>query len=159
MAFPKTLPLRVRPENCRFEIEIRKGALMPNRGLSGRSFNSSLVAARYFFGLANHHDNFDAYDSKYHAWNSVNVSPQKDIVGSRARIVRENGVRWFLRCQDLIDKYRPDVLYFDNTELPLGQAGPGYRRALSEFIAEVARRARRRPQREEDDRGASCRAG
>ena len=30
---------------------------------------------------------------------------------------------WFLRCQDLIDKYNPDLLYFDNTELPLGQAG------------------------------------
>jgi alpha-L-fucosidase len=31
--------------------------------------------------------------------------------------------KWFLRCQDLVDKYHPDVLYFDNTELPLGQAG------------------------------------
>jgi alpha-L-fucosidase len=178
------------------------------------------AGAKYFFGLANHHDNFDAYDSKYHAWNSVNVGPKKDIVGTWARITRENGMRfgvsnhsahcwhwfqtaytydpegehagqrydaftltkedgkgkwwegldpqelyggrnivmpdgiktiaeanqwhtrndriwnenppeqnpefvrkWFLRCQDLIDKYRPDVLYFDNTELPLGQAG------------------------------------
>ncbi len=31
--------------------------------------------------------------------------------------------RWFLRCQDLVDAYDPDLLYFDNTELPLGQAG------------------------------------
>ncbi len=30
---------------------------------------------------------------------------------------------WFLRCQELVDKYDPDLLYFDNTELPLGQAG------------------------------------
>ncbi len=30
---------------------------------------------------------------------------------------------WFLRCKELIDKYRPDMLYFDDTELPLGQAG------------------------------------
>ena len=30
---------------------------------------------------------------------------------------------WFLRCKDLIDNYEPDLLYFDNTELPLGQAG------------------------------------
>jgi alpha-L-fucosidase len=178
------------------------------------------AGAKYFFGLANHHDNFDAYDSKHHAWNSVNVGPKKDIVGTWARIVREHGLRfgvsnhsahawhwfqtaydydpegplaghrydaftltkadgkgkwwegldpqelyagrslvmpdgittiaeanrwhndndrvwnetppaqnpafverWFLRCKDLIDKYRPDVLYFDNTELPLGQAG------------------------------------
>jgi alpha-L-fucosidase len=30
---------------------------------------------------------------------------------------------WFLRCRDLIDSYRPDLLYFDNSGLPLGQAG------------------------------------
>lgn len=30
---------------------------------------------------------------------------------------------WFLRCQDLVDKYQPDLLYFDDDELPLGQAG------------------------------------
>jgi alpha-L-fucosidase len=178
------------------------------------------AGAKYFFALANHHDNFDAYDSKYHAWNSVNVGPKKDIVGTWANAARGNGLRfgvsnhsahswhwfqvaygydaegpqagarydaarltkadgkskwwegldpqdlytgrnmvmpdgitsvkamnewrskndrvwnenpppmnpaftekWFLRCQDLVDKYQPDVLYFDNTELPLGQAG------------------------------------
>ena len=31
--------------------------------------------------------------------------------------------RWLLRCLDLVDKYRPDFLYFDDYELPLGQAG------------------------------------
>jgi alpha-L-fucosidase len=30
---------------------------------------------------------------------------------------------WYLRCKDLIDNYHPDLLYFDNTGLPLGQAG------------------------------------
>ena len=30
---------------------------------------------------------------------------------------------WFLRCQDLLDQHRPDLLYFDNTGLPLGQFG------------------------------------
>ena len=179
------------------------------------------AGAKYFFALANHHDNFDAFDSKYHGWNSVNIGAKKDIVGTWAKIARENGLRfgvtnhsahswhwfqtaydydpegpqagqrydaytltnedgkgkwwegldpadlygggrnlvmpdgvtsiaaanhwhnandrvwnenpppmnpgfverWFLRCQDLIDKYQPDQLYFDNTELPLGQAG------------------------------------
>jgi alpha-L-fucosidase len=178
------------------------------------------AGAKYFFALANHHDNFDTYDSKYHAWNSVNVGPKKDIVGTWAKVARASGLRfgvsnhsahswhwfqvaygydaegpnagvrydaaqltksdgkrkwwegldpqelytgrnivipgditsiktmnewhnqndlvwnenpppinpaftekWFLRCQDLVDKYHPDVLYFDNTELPLGQAG------------------------------------
>ena len=30
---------------------------------------------------------------------------------------------WFLRCQDLVDTYKPDLLYFDDSELPLGQFG------------------------------------
>jgi alpha-L-fucosidase len=31
--------------------------------------------------------------------------------------------KWFLRCQDLVDSYKPDLLYFDDSELPLGQYG------------------------------------
>jgi alpha-L-fucosidase len=177
------------------------------------------AGAKYFVALANHHDNFDCYDSKYHDWNSVRVGPHKDIVGTWAKVARENGLRfgvsnhsahawhwfqvaygydpdgpmagvrydgfltkadgkgkwwegldpqelytgqnmvlpaglttaqevnawheqndrkwteepppdnpgfvnsWFLRCQDLIDKYHPDLIYFDDTELPLGQTG------------------------------------
>lgn len=179
------------------------------------------AGAKYFVSLANHHDNFDAYDSKYHPWNSVNIGPKKDIVGIWAKIAKANGLRfgvsnhsahswhwfqtaygydgdgpqagvrydaytltkedgkgkwwegldpqdlytgrnmvmpdgitsareiatwherndrrwtenppeinpkftetWFLRCRDLVDKYKPDLLYFDNIgELPLGQAG------------------------------------
>jgi len=30
---------------------------------------------------------------------------------------------WYLRCQELIDRYRPDLVYFDNFDLPLEQAG------------------------------------
>lgn len=177
------------------------------------------AGARYFVSLANHHDNFDNYDSTHHKWNSVRVGPKKDIVGIWARTARKHGLRfgvtnhsahawhwfqtaygydpegplagipydgftkkeqgkgkwwdgldpqdlyvgatmpmppgikttqeardwhnkhdriwdenppaarpdfvdsWFLRCQELLDKYTPDLLYFDDTELPLGQAG------------------------------------
>jgi len=177
------------------------------------------AGAKYFTGTANHHDNFDCYDSKFHEWNSVRVGPKKDIIGIWAKTARKHGLRygitnhsahawhwfqtayghdlegplagvpydgyttkeqgkgkwwdgldpqnlyagavmpmpkgiatikeandfharhdriwnedppadnpefvkrWFLRCQDLIDKYQPDLLYFDDTELPLGQAG------------------------------------
>jgi alpha-L-fucosidase len=178
------------------------------------------AGAKYFVSLANHHDNFDAYDSKYHGWNSVRVGPKKDIVGTWAKLARAKGLRfgvsnhsahawhwlapaygydpegplagqrydafnltkadgkgkwwegldpqdlytgrnmvmpdgistmrtakewherndrvwdekapphnpaftrqWFLRCRDLIDSYRPDLVYFDNSGLPLGQAG------------------------------------
>jgi alpha-L-fucosidase len=30
---------------------------------------------------------------------------------------------WYLRCKELIDKYHPDQLYFDDTGLPLEQTG------------------------------------
>jgi len=178
------------------------------------------AGARYFVALANHHDNFDTYDSKYHDWNSVKVGPKKDIVGTWEKVARKNGLyfgvsnhsshswhwfqtaygydgegplagvrydaatltkadgkgkwwegldpqdlytgstikmpdgltsaeavadwhkandrpwnedapannpkftqNWYLRCQDLVDKYHPDLIYFDNSGLPLGQTG------------------------------------
>jgi alpha-L-fucosidase len=178
------------------------------------------AGAKYFMALANHHDNFDAYDSAHHAWNSVGIGPKKDIVGTWAKVTRNAGLRfavsnhsahawhwfqtaygydgegalagvrydaavltradgrgkwwdgldpqelytgpnfkmpdglrsiaavnrwheendrvwteappphnpdfirhWSLRCRDLIEKYRPDMVYFDDSGLPLGQAG------------------------------------
>ena len=175
------------------------------------------AGAKYFMALANHHDNFDCYDSKWQPWNSVNIGPHKDIVGIWAKTARKYGLRfgvsnhsshawhwfqvaygydttgplkdvpydgwltradgagkwwdgydpqdlycgpryappkgldtaaynawfkqhdrwheeippndngysekWFLRCQDLVDKYHPDLLYFDDTQLPLEQYG------------------------------------
>lgn len=52
------------------------------------------TGARYFVAMANHEDNFDAYDSKYHAWNSLNVGPKKDIIGTWARVARAHGMRF-----------------------------------------------------------------
>ncbi len=175
------------------------------------------AGAHYFMALANHHDNFDCYDSKYQPWNSTKVGPMKDIVGIWAAVAKKNGLRfgvsnhsshawhwfqvaygydtsgpykdvpydgwltkadgkgqwwegldpqdlyagpryappkgldkaaydqwfkehdrwheeippmdngyaekWFLRCQDLVDKYHPDLLYFDDVSLPLEKYG------------------------------------
>ena len=50
------------------------------------------VGVQYFFAMANHHDNFDLYDSKYQPWNSVNVGPHKDIVGDFAKAAHEQGL-------------------------------------------------------------------
>jgi len=50
------------------------------------------VGAQYFFAMANHHDNFDLYDSKYQPWNSVSVGPHKDIVGDFAKAAHEQGL-------------------------------------------------------------------
>jgi len=153
------------------------------------------AGAKYFVALANHHCNFDCWDSKYQPWNSVNIGPKKDIVGTWAKVARKHGLRfgvtvhnarswdwydvahgsdkdgpkkgvpydgaltradgkgqwwegydpadlygphgaartpeafrayvvkWFLRTRDLVDKYDPDLLYFDDSRLPLGEAG------------------------------------
>jgi len=183
------------------------------------------AGARYFMALANHHDNFDTYASKFHDWNATRVGPKKDLIAGWAKAARERGLKfavsnhsahawhwfqvaygydpegpragerydawkltkydgagkwwegldpqelyagavmpmpdykstdgltsiknadawheahdrvwsedpplanpafvrqWYLRCKDLIDSYRPDMVYFDNTGLPLGQAG------------------------------------
>ena len=50
------------------------------------------VGAQYFFALANHHDNFDLWDSKYQPWNSVAIGPRKDIIGGWARAARAAGL-------------------------------------------------------------------
>ena len=52
------------------------------------------VGARYFVCMANHHDNFDNYNSKYQPWNSVNMGPHRDIVGEFAKAARHNGLRF-----------------------------------------------------------------
>ncbi len=52
------------------------------------------AGAKYFVALANHHDNFDTWDSKYQQWNTVNIGPQKDIIGTWAKLARANGLRF-----------------------------------------------------------------
>lgn len=50
--------------------------------------------ARIFMALANHHDNFDLYDSKFQPWNSVAIGPKKDLVGGWAKAARKYGLRF-----------------------------------------------------------------
>ncbi|HLP76871.1 MAG TPA: alpha-L-fucosidase [Candidatus Paceibacterota bacterium] len=50
--------------------------------------------AKIFMALANHHDNFDLYDSKYHPWNSVALGPQKNLIGGWAKAAKKNGLRF-----------------------------------------------------------------
>ncbi|WP_413665998.1 alpha-L-fucosidase [Mucilaginibacter sp. Mucisp86] len=51
------------------------------------------AGAKYFMALANHHDNFDLYDSKYQAyWNSTKIGPKKDLIGGWAKAARNNGL-------------------------------------------------------------------
>jgi alpha-L-fucosidase len=49
--------------------------------------------ARYFMAMANHHDNFDLYDSRYQPqWNSLKMGPRKDLIAGWERAARANGL-------------------------------------------------------------------
>lgn len=50
------------------------------------------AGAQYFFAMASHHDNLDLWNSKYQAWNSVNVGPKKDIVAGWAKAAKNNAL-------------------------------------------------------------------
>jgi alpha-L-fucosidase len=52
------------------------------------------MGARYFMAMGVHHDNFDCFDSKYQPWNSVNVGPKLDIVGTWEKVARGHGMHF-----------------------------------------------------------------
>jgi alpha-L-fucosidase len=52
------------------------------------------AGAQYFFALANHHDNFDLWDSQYQPWNSVAVGPKKDLIAGWAKAAKNQGLRF-----------------------------------------------------------------
>lgn len=52
------------------------------------------VGAKYFVSMATHHDNFWLWDTKIHRWNSVQMGPQKDIVGLFQEAARKQGLKF-----------------------------------------------------------------
>lgn len=52
------------------------------------------AGARYFLAQAMHHDNFFNYDSKKNRFNSVNMGPQKDIVGLWKKAAIDKGLHF-----------------------------------------------------------------
>jgi alpha-L-fucosidase len=52
------------------------------------------AGAQYFVAMANHHDNFDNWDSKYQPWNSVKIGPKKDLIGLWEKAARKAGLRF-----------------------------------------------------------------
>ena len=49
------------------------------------------AGAKYFCVIAEHHDNFDCWNSKFHGWNSVNLGPKRDITGEWQQAARKYG--------------------------------------------------------------------
>ena len=53
------------------------------------------AGAKYFVALANHHDNFDLYNSRYQPeWNSTKIGPRKDLIAGWSKAARANGLRF-----------------------------------------------------------------
>jgi alpha-L-fucosidase len=53
------------------------------------------AGAKYFMALANHHDNFDLYNSRHQpVWNSTKIGPMKDLIAGWSRAARANGMRF-----------------------------------------------------------------
>jgi len=52
------------------------------------------AGARYFVSMGSHHDNFYLWNSKLHKWNSVNMGPQRDVVGDWQKAAHKYGLRF-----------------------------------------------------------------
>jgi alpha-L-fucosidase len=54
------------------------------------------------------------------AWHKLNDAKwHEEIPAMNPEFART----WYLRCQDLMDTYKPDLVYYDDTELPFEQYG------------------------------------
>lgn len=52
------------------------------------------AGAKFFVSMANHHCNFDMWNSTYQEWNSVNVGPGRDVVGEWKKAADKYGLRF-----------------------------------------------------------------
>ncbi len=112
------------------------------------------AGAKYFCMIAEHHDNFDCWNSKHQEWNSVNMGPKRDIAGEWQKAAKKYGLRfgmtehlaaswWFYSAAKGADKNGPLAgvsydgadpryadLYWVGNELPAENYycphGPGY---------------------------------
>ena len=77
------------------------------------------AGAEYLVALATHHDNFDCWHSKYQPWNSVNIGPKRDIVGTWEKVARSNGLRFGVSYHGtphrVWDEFLPVRYKFDTT--------------------------------------------
>jgi alpha-L-fucosidase len=52
------------------------------------------AGAKYFCAIAQHHDNIDCWNSRFHRWNSVKMGPKKDVIGTWRKTARAHGLRF-----------------------------------------------------------------
>ena len=51
------------------------------------------AGARFAGPVAEHHDGFSMWDTKYSEWNAANMGPRTDVVGQLSKSVKQNGMR------------------------------------------------------------------
>jgi len=73
------------------------------------------AGAKLFLALANHHDGFDTWASKHHAWNAAKIGPRRDVIGAWAAAAKQQGLYfgvtvhaarnwWWFQVAHLCDK-------------------------------------------------------
>jgi len=77
------------------------------------------AGAKYFIAQAVHHDNFENWDDKYFAWNSVNYGPKKDIVGLWRDATLKAGLRFGLTEHNMRSYNWMQVCHTSDTTGPL----------------------------------------
>jgi alpha-L-fucosidase len=99
------------------------------------------AGARFFFALANHHDGFDAWDSKHQPWNAQRIGPHRDVIGTWAKASRDRGLRfgvtfhqarnwWWFQTSHGADKEGPMAGVPYDGELTLAQGGDSWWQGL-----------------------------
>lgn len=52
------------------------------------------AGARIFLALANHHINYDTWNSQYNPWNAMIIGPHRDVIGTWAAEARKRNLRF-----------------------------------------------------------------
>ncbi len=52
------------------------------------------MGAKYVITMANHHDNFDLWDSTHQQWNSTRLGPMRNIIADWKKAIEGEGLRW-----------------------------------------------------------------
>jgi alpha-L-fucosidase len=52
------------------------------------------AGAKYFCAIAQHHDNIDCWNSRFHRWNSFKMGPRRDVIGEWRDAARKHGLRF-----------------------------------------------------------------
>jgi alpha-L-fucosidase len=85
---------------------------------------------KYIVPVAEHHDGFSLYDSKFNKWNSVNMGPERDIIGELKKASQNHGLHFGL------SSHRAENAWFFNggLEIPSDVQDPQYKSLYGELL-------------------------